>query len=218
MPDASRDPEQPPTLAHDVTGIILCGGKSRRFGMNKALVSLNGKTIIEKVSEVMTSVFHKTVLIANDPKKYAALNLPIYQDIIKGIGPIGGIFTALETISDPAGFIVACDMPFLNPALIRYMISRKHDFNAVVPRMGWKIESLHALYDRACLPAVRKNIKKGIYQPIQFHAQVRTLYIDEQELKKYDPALRSFYNINRPQELMEAKELVDRGLSIRNEV
>jgi len=207
MSDVSRVSDQPPQLIQGITGIILSGGKSSRYGMNKALASFNGTTIIERVVTVMTSIFHKTVLITNDPKEYAYLNLPVYQDIIKGIGPVGGIFTGLESISDPRGFVVACDMPFLNPDLIRYMVSRKSGCDAVVPRVGWKIESLHALYHRDCLPAIRENIKAGIYQTIQFHIKVRTLYIQEEEIRKYDPDLRSFYNINRPQELREAKEL-----------
>jgi molybdopterin-guanine dinucleotide biosynthesis protein A len=207
MSNVFRDPEQPPGLIKDITGIILSGGKSSRYGKNKALVSLDGTPIIERVIQVLSSIFQKTVLITNDPEDYAYLKLPMYQDIIKGIGPLGGIYTGLESISDPAGFVVACDMPFLNPDLIRYIVSRRSRWDAVVPRMGWKIESLHALYHCDCLPAIRENIKAGIYQAIKFHINVRTLYIQEQEIRQYDPQLRSFYNINRPQELREAGEL-----------
>ena len=212
MSDVSRVSDQQPKLIRGITGIILSGGKSSRYGMNKALASFQGTTIIERVVSAMNSVFQKTILITNDPKEYTYLNLPVYPDIIKGIGPVGGIFTGLESMTDPIGFVVACDMPFLNPDLIRYMISRKSGYDAVVPKVGWKIESLHALYHRDCLPAVRENIKAGVYQAIQFQAKVRTLYIQETEIRKYDPELRSFYNINRPQELREARELVDHRL------
>ena len=212
MSDVSRVSDQQPKLIRGITGIILSGGKSSRYGMNKALASFQGTTIIERVVSAMNSVFQKTILITNDPKEYTYLNLPVYPDIIKGIGPVGGIFTGLESMTDPIGFVVACDMPFLNPDLIRYMISRKSGYDAVVPKVGWKIESLHALYHRDCLPAVRENIKAGVYQAIQFQAKVRTLYIQETEIRKYDPELRSFYNINRPQELREARELVDHSL------
>jgi molybdopterin-guanine dinucleotide biosynthesis protein A len=212
MSDVSRVSDQQPQLIQGITGIILSGGKSSRYGMNKALASFKGTTIIERVVRVMNSLFHKTILITNDPKEYTYLNLPVYPDIIKGIGPVGGIFTGLESMTDPIGFVVACDMPFLNPDLIRYMISRKSGYDAVVPKVGWKIESLHALYHRDCLPAIRENIKTGVYQAIQFHIKVRTLYIQETEIRRYDPELRSFYNINRPQELQEARELVDHSL------
>lgn len=212
MSDVSMVSEQQPKLTQGITGIILSGGKSSRYGMNKALASFKGTTIIERVVSVMNSVFHKTILITNDPKEYTYLNLPVYPDIIKGIGPVGGIFTGLESMTDPIGFVVACDMPFLNPDLIRYMISRKSGYDAVVPKVGWKIESLHALYHRDCLPAIRENIKAGVYQAIQFQIKVRTLYIQETEIRKYDPELRSFFNINRPQELREARELVDHSL------
>ncbi len=161
MSDVSRVSDQAPVLIQGITGIILSGGKSSRYGMNKALAPFNGTTIIEKVVTVMNSVFHKTILITNDPEEYASLNLPVYQDIVKGIGPVGGIFTGLESMPDPRGFVVACDMPFLNPDLIRYMVSRKSGFDAVVPKVGWKIESLHALYHRDCLPAIRERRYRG---------------------------------------------------------
>src|SRR3989339_729492 len=104
-----------------VTGVILAGGKSRRFGKNKSFIQIDGTPLIERVVTVMGSVFEHRLLVTNTPEEYAYLGLPMVQDLIKGIGPLGGIYTGLETIADDAGFFVACDMPYLNADLVRHL-------------------------------------------------------------------------------------------------
>jgi molybdopterin-guanine dinucleotide biosynthesis protein A len=125
----------------------------------------------------------------------------MYQDLVKGLGPLGGIYTALKCISTGAGFFVACDMPRLNPALISHMAGIADDHDAVVPRVEWKLEALHAIYRRTCLPAVEGVISKHQYQIIRFFDAISIRYVDEVEIRKFDPGLRSFFNINRPEDM-----------------
>ena len=106
----------------DVSGVILAGGKSSRYGKNKAFIKINGIPLIEKVITVMGSVFQELIIITNTPHKYSHLRLPVYKDLIEGLGPLGGIFTGLTAISKDAGFFVACDMPSLNRELLRHMV------------------------------------------------------------------------------------------------
>jgi len=209
-PSKDSNPLHPPIRG--TTGVILAGGKSYRFGKNKALVEINGFRLIERVVHVMGSIFQKVILISNTPHEYQYLQLPIYEDITKGLGPIGGIQTGLSVIEDETGFFVACDMPFLNKDLICHLIQTKEQYDAVVPRMDWKIEALHALYVKTCLPAINESILLGKYQVITFLNKVRIKYIDENVLKLFDPELTSFININRPDELMAVQK------NIRNEV
>ncbi len=187
-------------LLRDVSGVVLVGGKSRRFGKNKALVKIGGVPLIERVTRVLTSIFEETVLITNTPDLYAYLNLAMREDLIKDLGPIGGIYTALSSLRHEAAFLVACDMPFLNPALICHMVECRPGFDLVVPRIGWKLEALHALYTKGCLPAIKHLIRSRRYQVISFFHEVSARYVDEAEIRLFDPDLRSFYNINRPQE------------------
>jgi len=191
------------SLYTDVSGVILVGGKSTRYGRNKALVKIGGIPLIERVTHVLQPLFKNVVLITNTPKTYAHLNLPMYQDIIKGLGPLGGIYTALKSISEEAGFFVACDMPTLNPDLIAYMVELWKDHDVVAPKITWKIEALHALYRKSCLPPIEKLIKNGQYQVIRFFDLVSVRYVDENEIKRFDPSLRSFFNINLPEDLKE---------------
>ena len=192
-------------LIKGVTGVILAGGKSSRFGSNKAFADVNGRQLIERVIAVMGSVFEKLIIITNDPDEYSALGISMYKDLIKGLGPLGGIYTGLEKMPDRFGFFVACDMPFLNEDLIRYITEmNKNEYDAVVPKIDWKMEPLHSLYSKTCLPPIRGLIESGECMINKFFQTIRTRFINEDEIRQHDPLMRSFYNINRPGELIEA--------------
>jgi len=185
----------------DVSGLILLGGKSSRYGSNKALVEVDGVRLIDRVAGVMNSIFHRVVLITNTPDEFAYLQLPMVEDLIKGLGPMGGIYTGLMTMSDEAGFIVACDMPFLSGRLIRHLVEVRVDFDAVVPHMDWMLEPLHALYSRKCLPVIQEAIEQNQHQIAKCFARMRVRYVDEEELRLWDQGLRSLFNINKPEDL-----------------
>jgi molybdopterin-guanine dinucleotide biosynthesis protein A len=184
-----------------IAGVILAGGKSSRYGANKAFVEIHGTKLIERVVRVMASLFERLVLVTNTPHEYSYLALPMVEDMIKGLGPIGGIHTGLEAISDETGFFVACDMPYLNENLLRHMVALKEGFDAVIPRIGWMVEPLHAIYTKQCLPAVRESLDSRAYQAMRFFQKIRVRYVDEDELRRFDPQLRSFLNINKPEDL-----------------
>jgi len=185
----------------NVTGLILLGGKSSRYGSNKALVEIEGVRLVDRVAGVMKSIFHRVLLLTNTPEEYAYLQLPMVEDLIKDLGPMGGIHTGLMTMSDEAGFIVACDMPFLSERLIRHMVDVRDDFDAVVPRMDWMLEPLHALYSKKCLPAIQEAIEQHQHQIAKCFARMRVRYVDEEELRLWDQGLRSLFNINKPEDL-----------------
>ena len=185
-----------------VTGFILLGGKSSRYGSNKALVEIDGVRLIERVARVMGAIFHRVILLTNTPGEYAYLQLPMVEDLIKGLGPMGGIYTGLMSLSDEAGFFVACDMPFLSEKLIRHMLDVREDFDAVVPRMGWMMEPLHALYSKRCLPILREAIGQHQRQIVKCFDRLRVRYVDEEELRLWDRNLRSLFNVNKPEDLL----------------
>jgi molybdopterin-guanine dinucleotide biosynthesis protein A len=204
MSVASKDSNLIKSVHKGITGIILAGGKSSRYGKNKALVEMNGIRLIERVIAVVEPLFEHLIIITNTPRDYAYLKIPMVEDLIKGLGPLGGIFTGLQTMSDEAGFFVACDMPFLNSELIHHMVDVMEDFDAVVPKVDWKIEALHAIYTKNCLPAIEELIDNRDYQIFKFFEKVRVRYLSEEEIRGLDPELRSFFNINKPEELLNA--------------
>jgi len=200
---------QKKVLIRDITGVILAGGKSSRFGINKAFSEINGSRLIDIVAGLLTSIFTRTVLITNSPEEYSYLGLPIRKDLIRGLGPIGGILTGLEDISDEAGFFIACDMPFVSEDLIRYIVSVRGEFDAVVPKIDWKIEPLHALYRKSCLPVIRELIASGVYQTIKAFDRLNVRYLNEAEIRANDPQMRSFFNVNRPEELADTLNRIE---------
>lgn len=191
----------------DVSGVVLAGGSSSRYGKNKAFVKLHAIPLIERVLDVMRPIFRRIIIITNTPDEYSYLQLPTYQDIIKGLGPLGGIITGLRVIPDNAGFFVACDMPFLNQGLIRHIVEIKADFDVVVPRISGKMEALHALYDKGCQSKIEGLINSRIYQVFRFFNKVSVRYVDEDEVRIFDPDLRSFLNVNRPEGLNDFENL-----------
>lgn len=205
---------QKKTLIGDVTGVILAGGRSSRFGVNKALLEINGSRLIDRVTGLLSSIFERVILITNSPKEYSYLGLPIREDLIKGLGPIGGILTGLEDINDEAGFFIACDMPFASKDLIRYIVSVRSGFDAVVPKIDWKIEPLNALYRKSCLPVIRDLISSGVYQTIKAFDRLNVRYLNEAEIRANDPKMRSFLNVNRPEELADTLNSIKEESSV----
>lgn len=200
----SNPPESDPPYGA-LTGVILAGGKSRRYGKNKALVKIGGITLIERVLAVMNSLFRQVILITNTPETYSHLNLPMYEDIIKDLGPLGGIYTALRSMDTEAGFVVACDMPFLNRELIRYMVEVRGRSDVVVPKFDGFVEALHALYGKRCLRVIQRLIEHQHYQILQVFRHVSVRHVREAEIRRFDPDLKSFLNINKPQQLRRFK-------------
>lgn len=179
----------------------MAGGKSRRMGRDKAWLDLgDGRPIVRRVADVLSSVADEVIVVANDDR-YLALGLPVVADRYPGIGPLGGIATALSAASNEAVIVVACDMPFLSEDVLRLLIERSADADVVLPRVGGEDEPLHALYTKRCLPAIERAISEGRLRANAFLGDVRVRAISEDDLRVVDPGLRSFINVNTPEEL-----------------
>ena len=186
---------------HDIVGVILAGGQSSRFGENKALAGVNGERLIERVVRTLDPLFDNFLIVTNEPSVFSFLDLPMVEDHIKGLGPLGGIHAALKTIREPYAFVVACDMPELNPRLIHLLVGLRRNYDVVVPRIDGWLEALHAVYSKQCLPAVEALIASGNRQIFRFFPNVRVRYVDREEVAEADSVLRSFYNINTRDDL-----------------
>jgi molybdopterin-guanine dinucleotide biosynthesis protein A len=186
---------------------IIAGGRSTRMGADKSLLSLNGKVVIQHVIERVSSLNLPILLIANDPQKYADYNLPTFPDLITGVGPLGGLYTALTHSTAEYTLCVACDMPFLNPDLLAYLISLAAGYDAVVPLVAGYPESLHAVYSKSCLGAIRSKLDAGQRKLSSFYADLNVRDVPESEMRPFDPDLHSFLNINTPDEWQIAQQL-----------
>lgn len=195
------------------TVAIMAGGKSARMGTDKAFVELLGKPMIEHLLAHVADLGQaETILITNRPADYAHLNLPMYGDVLPEKGSLGGIYTAVHSSVSPYTLVIACDMPFVNSALLRYMIDLcdGDQFDVIVPRVDGYPEGLHAMYSKACLEPIRQRLEADKLKVMGFYDGVRVRYLDEAEYQPFDPKGMSFYNVNTPQELEEARKLAER--------
>jgi len=133
--------------------------------------------------------------------------LKIITDIYRDQGPLGGIHAGLSASGTNYNLIVACDMPFLNPAFLRYLVQQVVDYDMVVPRWDNLVEPLHAVYARSCLGPIEELMKQGNAQISRLLTRVRVRYVNEPEINRFDPEHRSFFNINTESDLKKAREL-----------
>jgi len=185
-----------------IEACILAGGKSSRFGSDKTLHLFKGRPLIEHVLHSIKPLFQTISIIANDTDKYNYLTIPVYPDIIPGLGPLGGIYTALKCSATDYIFVCAADMPFLNQEFIAFMLQIPHMYDCIIPCWARNTEPLHAVYSKQCIPHIEKLIKEKKYKISFLFEQVRMRYIMDDELIFYaeDPS-ELFYNINKQSDI-----------------
>ena len=182
----------------NLTGIVLAGGASQRMGRNKAFLELGGRALIEIVIERMAQVCAEVLVVAGDAQPYAHLGVPVVEDRFRGVGVLGGLHAGIEAATHELTIAVGCDMPFLNPDLLRAFASWATGFDVVVLRQGENVEPLHAAYRRSCIPAVESAIRANRRRIISFFPQVRVRYVTPEDVLPFEPDLRSFRNVNTP--------------------
>lgn len=193
-----------------ITGVIQAGGRSTRMGGEpKALLELGGKRIIERVVDVLGAVLGDLLVVTNTPELYAFLGLPMVPDRYPEGGALGGIVTGLAAARGEAAFTVACDMPFLHPDVVRLVTARAGEADVVIPRVDGQYETMHALYAKACLPAMEARLRAGQLKIVGFFPDVRVLEIDAASVARHREPRTAFMNVNTPEELARARALVE---------
>jgi len=187
---------------------IQAGGKSKRMGQDKALVPLGGKPLIEHVLERVRSLGDEVLITSNRPDSLAYLGIPIHGDPKPGAGALAGLHTALEAANGEHVLVVACDMPFVEPAFVQYMIQFSSRFDIVIPNVGDHYEPLLAIYARSLLPTIKATLAQGEMRIISFFAQAKIHQVFEGEIRRFDPEMQSFFNINTPQDLVRSGEML----------
>jgi molybdopterin-guanine dinucleotide biosynthesis protein A len=184
-----------------VTGVILAGGESRRMGRDKAFLPFGGRTLVETVAARLRDACDGVLVVARDPAPFQALGLTAVADALPERRSLVGIYTGLLHTGGPV-FVCGCDMPFLCPPLVRYLGGLAASADAVMPRLE-DYEPLHAVYTPACMDSIRRVLAAG-GRNAEILAAVRARIVDEPELRRFDRALRSFVNLNTPEEYAAA--------------
>ena len=192
-----------------VTGVIQAGGRSTRMGGEpKALMELGGQRIIERVVDVVGGILDDLLVVTNTPERYAFLGLPMVPDVFPDGGALGGIYSGLRAVAGDAAFTVACDMPFLHPAIVRMVVERAGEGDVVIPRTGGQLETMHAVYGKRCLAAMEARLRAGQLKIVGFFPDVRVVELDAAGMAKHRAPDVAFMNVNTPEELARARALV----------
>jgi molybdopterin-guanine dinucleotide biosynthesis protein A len=188
------------------------------MGKDKALVPVvsAGPPMLALVLASLSAVADDVFVVANDQDKYGAFGVRVVPDRHPGTGALGGIQAAIEHSTQEHCLVVACDMPFLNVALLRRMADAPRDYDVLVPLIpgesrqrgdGLVFQTLHAIYGKACLPSIEARIAKGQRQVVAFFEDVRVRTLDVTEVAECDPHLQSFFNANNPESLARASDI-----------
>lgn len=188
---------------------ILAGGQSRRMGQDKAFLPVGGRPVLERVIAAVTPLTDDLFISANTPDKFAAYKLPIVPDVYPDKAALGGIYSVIQAARHPHILVVACDLPFLNIALLRHLIDLAPTADVVAPLIQPpQPETLQAVYGRACLPAIQKRLLTNQLRVIGFFEDVSVRYVERNEVAQFDPEFHSFINMNTPEDWQRVQKLV----------
>ena len=191
-----------------MTAIILAGGKSSRMGFDKALLKINNHFLMEEILQKLKTIFAEILIVTNRPKQFNSLTslhlTKIACDIIPHQGPLGGIYSGLMNSGSFYNFVLACDMPFVNLELIKYMVSIKDNFDAVVPKLKKGYEALFAIYSKNCISAISEILKTGDLKVVNFFNKLKLRELNEKEISRFGAPDVLFMNINTREDLSRA--------------
>lgn len=198
------------SLETDITGVLLAGGKSRRMGKDKRNLILQGETLFDRALDVLVETFKEVMVVlgADDfPVKYDKVR--VVNDLIPNRAAAGGLYTALYYASTPRVFVVACDMPFLNPEVIRYMASQSLDADITLAELAHGLQTMHAVYSKSCQPHLELMVKseKLRVQSLLDVSSLQIRKITESDIFPIDKNLRSFMNLNSPADYEMARKM-----------
>jgi molybdopterin-guanine dinucleotide biosynthesis protein A len=181
-----------------ITGIILSGGQSTRMRTDKALIQINGKTLLENAIEICKP-FCSSIVVSSNFIKHEKFGYKVIPDEIKNCGPLGGIYSCLNQSDSDWNFILSVDAAFVESEFVTFIISEIGDFDAVVPYHSNGKEPLIALYHKNGLTEMREKLDLGNFKMHNLLTSMNTKYVDSQFYVEQFPKL--FRNLNHPNDL-----------------
>jgi len=189
-----------------LTGIVLSGGRSQRMGRNKALMELDGQTLIARALDKLSRLCDELIISANDAETYAHLPARVIPDVIPDRGALGGIHASLAAMRHERAIVVACDMPFLSLAFLRFMVAMAARYDVVVPRLGRYFEPLHAVYGASCIAPIEQLLAAGPQRVVKLYERVRVREVTADQVRLFGAEF-SFLNVNVPEDWAEVQRL-----------
>lgn len=192
--------------AAKLSGIILAGGRSQRFGRDKARMEVGGKKVVDKIVRVLNEFPFRQLAVVTGQGRMGdwPREATVLPDDREGLGPIGGITTALRHLSSGV-LVVACDMPFVTASMVEWLLEHYDaGADAIVPRHGKSIEPLFAIYEQSFLPAAEAAIEAGQYA---LHRVLEKATLRLVDIPGHFSMEREFANINTPEDYERAQDI-----------
>ena len=180
------------------SAVILAGGKSSRMGRPKAMLSFGEEPLVKFVIRGLATLFPDIVLVAAPGQELPELPVTLVRDEVAYQGPVGGLCYGLRECRSAAAFVTSCDVPFLSLPLVSHLAARLPGHDVVVPHWEGRLQPLHAVYRRSVLPLLERQLERGELRPVFLFDKVRTLKLEEDEIRALDPDGWSFFNMNTP--------------------
>ncbi len=201
-------------MRETVTGVIVAGGLSRRFGSDKASATLRGRPLLQWVRDALAPVVDELIIVTAAgqtlPPMHPAIPATVVEDNEPERGPLGGLATGFAVAASPVCFAASCDSPLLQTPVVERVIGCLGDHDAVLPDVGGFQQPLAAAYRREpALAAAEAALTAGGNRVLDAFAALNVLALGEDRLSPLDPDLRSFRNANTPEELAELAVLLD---------
>lgn len=178
-----------------ISGYVFAGGKSRRMGTDKALLTIEKQPILLRMIKLIEP-FCENVAISGQNADYSTFNIEMISDVYSGIGPISGIYSCLNQTANDWNLLISVDVPFVNREMIQYLLSNRDKSDAIIPKHASGVEPLVGLYHKSIFPVVEEMILKGDYKLMNLLAKLNTKYLDCFEILNEYPRL--FHNLNSP--------------------
>ncbi|MET0516460.1 MAG: molybdenum cofactor guanylyltransferase [Nitrospiraceae bacterium] len=195
-----------------MTAVVIAGGKSRRMGQDKRFLKVGGISLLDRTVNVLEGMFPAVVLALAEPlAHWNARGHRLVYDAVPDRGSLGGLYTGLMASHSSWIFAVACDMPFLDPAVIHHMAGFMVGSDIVAAKLASGFQPLHGFYSRQCIPILERmiNAQRLRMQDIFAEADVRVRIVPESEAMSIDPQLLSFRNVNTPEEFASAVAILN---------
>jgi molybdopterin-guanine dinucleotide biosynthesis protein A len=189
-------------------GVVLAGGRSARMGMEKAALRIGGETLLARIVRRLRLALREVIVVGPPQLRALAPEVSVFPDDTPDMGQLGGLSTAVAHVAGQRAFVVGCDMPFVEPELVRAMArfaAANPDVDVVALRTAQGLEPLHAVYARSCAPVVAELLTAGEARSLAaLLARLRVKELPAEEVARRDPARRSTFNANSPEEWREA--------------
>ncbi len=185
-------------MGHDIEGLVLAGGRSRRLGTDKALLALHGRPVIQWTVERVASVCDHVTLVVNEPDRYRFLGLPMVTDVTPYGGPLVGLYSGLRHTSAPWTLALACDMPLVRTELLQWLLKCRNAVDAALPVVNGLVQPFPGLYSRDCVGAIDSLLASGKSAARDLAQACHVTLVDEETIRKLDPGLLTFRDIDTP--------------------